>query len=302
MTTIDSLELRSAFGSFMTGVTVVTTLSKEGKPLGFTANSFASVSLSPALLLVSIAKTSQNYDAFTTSSNFAINILADHQKDVSNIFARPSADRFSQVNWHTSSLTNPIIDNVSAWFDCTTHQIIDAGDHAILIGEVKNFSSTGSAGLGYYRGGYLDPVNFSKEIISKPLTLITTIIAHENKVLLIKDKNHRWTLPHHQLEKSGADKVLSLLFAKHQPEASANFIYSVYDDTDNHFQYIAFLCNSPSGKALEGTYFDIDAIGSLELSDDALKSMLSRYRKEYELQTYGIYYGNHNEGTIKTIN
>ena len=75
MDTINKMrELRDAFGSFMTGVTVVTTCKEDGTPLGFTANSFASVSLDPALLLVSIAKTSSNYHNFANATHFAINI------------------------------------------------------------------------------------------------------------------------------------------------------------------------------------------------------------------------------------
>ena len=110
---INTRELRDAFGAFMTGVTIVTTASDDGKPLGFTANSFSSVSLDPALLLVSIAKTSSNYQTFSTAGHFAINILAEGQKDLSNTFARPSDDRFANVNWHLSANRNPLIDDVT---------------------------------------------------------------------------------------------------------------------------------------------------------------------------------------------
>ncbi|RSR12238.1 flavin reductase, partial [Acinetobacter baumannii] len=104
MDTINKMrELRDAFGSFMTGVTVVTTCKEDGTPLGFTANSFASVSLDPALLLVSIAKTSSNYHNFANTTHFAINILAEEQKDVSNTFARPSEDRFANLSWSKSA-------------------------------------------------------------------------------------------------------------------------------------------------------------------------------------------------------
>ncbi|HBU89246.1 MAG TPA: flavin reductase, partial [Acinetobacter sp.] len=111
MDTINKIrELRDAFGSFMTGVTVVTTCKEDGTPLGFTANSFASVSLDPALLLVSIAKTSSNYHNFANTTHFAINILAEEQKDVSNTFARPSEDRFANLSWSKSACQNPLID------------------------------------------------------------------------------------------------------------------------------------------------------------------------------------------------
>src|SRR6516225_11435236 len=189
---INTRELRDAFGAFMTGVTIVTTASDDGKPLGFTANSFSSVSLDPALLLVSIAKTSSNYQTFCTTGHFAINILAEGQKDLSNTFARPSDDRFANLSWHLSENRNPLIDDVSAWFDCTTHAVIDAGDHALIVGRVEAFHSAGFAGLGYYRGGYFTPAKVSAEVIAGPKVVVSAIIARDDKVLLVKTADNKW--------------------------------------------------------------------------------------------------------------
>lgn len=150
-------QLRDAFGAFMTGVTVVTTFDPLDQPQGFTANSFSSVSLDPPLLLVSIDKRSANFDNFVQSSYFAINILAEQQKDVSDIFARKMSDRFSRVAWHTGTAGTPLLGGSAAWFECAMHQVVDAGDHAILIGEVKQFAANAQPGLGYYRGGYFTP-------------------------------------------------------------------------------------------------------------------------------------------------
>ncbi len=257
-------ELRDAFGSFMTGVTVVTTCKDDGTPLGFTANSFASVSLDPALLLVSIAKTSSNYDNFANASHFAINILAEEQKDVSNTFARPSDDRFASLAWSVSANQNPIIDHVSAWFDCTTYQIVDAGDHAILIGKVENFASAGFAGLGYYRGAYFTPAKSSTDVISSMKVMMMALIGHENQILLDKTTDGRWTLPHLMVDKDGAEKALEKIFASYQPEASPSFIYSVYDDVTTQQQYIAFLCNTPVLDAHKGQFVDLNDLESTE--------------------------------------
>ncbi len=79
----------------------------DGRPLGFTANSFASVSLSPPLLLVCIAKTSRNDLAMTRAAGFAVNILAEDQKQVSNTFAKPVEDRFSCVDRHRGIAGRP---------------------------------------------------------------------------------------------------------------------------------------------------------------------------------------------------
>ncbi|EOR06338.1 flavin-dependent trigonelline monooxygenase reductase component [Acinetobacter genomosp. 15BJ] len=302
MDTINKIrELRDAFGSFMTGVTVVTTCKADGTPLGFTANSFASVSLDPALLLVSIVKTSSNYHNFADASHFAINILAEEQKDVSNTFARPSDDRFANLAWSKSAFQNPLIDHVSAWFDCTTYQIVDAGDHAILIGKVENFASAGFAGLGYYRGGYFTPAKLSAEVISGPKVVISSIIGHENKILLEQTADQKWTIPHLLVEKDGADKALEKIFAAYQPDASASFIYSVYENIENQQQYISFLCNTPIANATKGQFVDLNDLDQLSFVDSALQSMLMRYRKENHLKTYGVYYGNQTSGTVRQI-
>lgn len=294
-------ELRDAFGSFMTGVTVVTTCKDDGTPLGFTANSFASVSLDPALLLVSIAKTSSNYNNFANASHFAINILAEEQKDISNTFARPSDDRFANLAWTKSASHNPIIDQVSAWFDCTTYQVVDAGDHAILIGKVEDFGSAGFAGLGYYRGAYFTPAKSSTDVISSMKVMMMALIGHENQILLEQTQDQKWTLPHLMVEKDGAEKALEKIFAAYQPEASPSFIYSVYDDVTTQQQYIAFLCNTPIAHATKGQFVDLNDLEQLTFVDSALESMLMRYRKENHLKTYGVYYGNQISGTVRQI-
>ncbi|MCE1272192.1 MAG: flavin reductase family protein [Acinetobacter sp.] len=294
-------ELRDAFGSFMTGVTVVTTCKDDGTPLGFTANSFASVSLDPALLLVSIAKTSSNYNNFANASHFAINILAEEQKDISNTFARPSDDRFANLAWTKSTSHNPVIDQVSAWFDCTTYQVVDAGDHAILIGKVEDFGSAGFAGLGYYRGAYFTPAKSSTDVISSMKVMMMALIGHENQILLEQTQDQKWTLPHLMVEKDGAEKALEKIFAAYQPEASPSFIYSVYDDVTTQQQYIAFLCNTPIAHATKGQFVDLNDLEQLTFVDSALESMLMRYRKENHLKTYGVYYGNQISGTVRQI-
>ena len=149
--------LRNAFGAFLTGVTVVTAKDAEGRPIGFTANSFASVSLDPPLLLVCLARRSSNYAALTGAAGFAVNILAEAQEAVSNTFARPSDDRFAAVDWAFGPHGAPVIAGAAAWFDCAMHEVIDAGDHAILIGRVEAFADAGANGLGYARGAYVKP-------------------------------------------------------------------------------------------------------------------------------------------------
>nr|WP_241525576.1 flavin reductase family protein [Pseudophaeobacter leonis] len=100
----------------MTGVTVVTSHDSDGQPIGFTANSFSSVSLEPPLVLVCMANSSSNFKALTQATGFAVNVLAADQKEVSNTFARPVEDRFATVDWHPGPNGAPILAGVSAWF------------------------------------------------------------------------------------------------------------------------------------------------------------------------------------------
>jgi flavin reductase (DIM6/NTAB) family NADH-FMN oxidoreductase RutF len=151
---VDQTDLRKAFGSFMTGVTVVTTRNGHDQPLGFTANSFTSVSLSPPLLLICIDTSSENLGAFTGASNFAVNILADDQQDLSNRFARNVEDRFNGIDWSLSEEGNPILGGAAACFNCSMQNTVIAGDHVIMIGEVRSFSCTDKPGLGYHKGRY----------------------------------------------------------------------------------------------------------------------------------------------------
>ncbi|MET0371307.1 MAG: alpha/beta fold hydrolase [Sphingobium sp.] len=130
--------LRDALGCFGTGVTVVTTIDPEGAPIGFTANSFTSVSLDPPLVLFCIAKKSANLNIFRNASSFAINILHIGQQPTSDQFARPNEARFDGIDW-TVRIDGgaPILTGSRASFDCTTHAIHDGGDHLIVVGEVQ---------------------------------------------------------------------------------------------------------------------------------------------------------------------
>ncbi|MER9139124.1 flavin reductase family protein [Mesorhizobium sp. M0830] len=155
----DAGEFRRALGSFLTGVTIVTTVSAEGEPRGFTANSFTSVSLDPPLVLVCIAKKALGHSAFSTSRGFAINILSESQKAESGIFASKAADKFASVAWQSGQTGNPLIDGSVAVFDCGMEQLVDAGDHSILIGRVRDFTHNGAQPLGYCRGTYVTPAS-----------------------------------------------------------------------------------------------------------------------------------------------
>ena len=164
----DPKALRNAFGAFATGVTVITTRQPDGTPRGFTANSFTSVSLDPPLLLVCLAKTAHSADVFATAPHFAVNILAEDQKAVSGLFASRAPDKFAQCAWTPGPADVPLIDRALAQFTCANHQLVDAGDHLILIGRIEHFTTAEGQPLGYFRGNYFS-IGIEKDLADAPL-------------------------------------------------------------------------------------------------------------------------------------
>lgn len=297
----DYRQLRDAFGAFMTGVTVTTALDETGAPVGFTANSFASASLEPPLLSISISKSSRNFHHFASGKSFAINILAEHQKEISNTFARPVEDRFAAVSWRKEKTGAPVLSDVCAWFDCDLEQAIDAGDHAILLGRVVAFDVTPEPGLGYYRGSYFTPGKSSLDVAGGPAVLVSAILEQEGRVLLLEDDRGGLTLPEARAEQSGASAALARLIAASGTEAAPGFIYAIYEDPERGNQHIAFLCPSSGGEPARGGFHDLDEKTLERVSDPALRVMLTRFAEESLLGNFGIYFGNQLSGHVRRV-
>jgi flavin reductase (DIM6/NTAB) family NADH-FMN oxidoreductase RutF len=143
---------RDALGCFGTGVTLITTNTEQG-PIGMTVNSFASVSLDPALVLWSVAKKSGRYEAFRNASHYAIHVLAKDQKDLALSFAK-HADGFDKHDWDMKSGTVPLAKRVLARFECERETVHDGGDHSILIGKVVRFSQRAGQPLIFTAGKF----------------------------------------------------------------------------------------------------------------------------------------------------
>ncbi len=126
---------RSACAKFATGVAVVTTLAPSGDPHGLTINSFCSLSLDPPLVMIAIARDCVFLQHFESSGHFAVNILSEHQRDLSNRFAQLPEGRFTGVAWRSGATGSPLIEGALAVLECNTVQVFDTGDHRVLIGE-----------------------------------------------------------------------------------------------------------------------------------------------------------------------
>ena len=125
---------RNALGRFATGITVVTTQAPQG-PMGITANSFASVSLDPPLVLWSPAKTSRRFAEFQAAKRFAIHVLAEDQPAVCQQFSREGLN-FDGLDWAENADGVPLINGGRARFDCRLEAQHDGGDHVIILGRV----------------------------------------------------------------------------------------------------------------------------------------------------------------------
>lgn len=148
--------LKTAMGCFATGVTVVTT-NNDGHDFGMTCNSFNTVSLDPAMVLWSIRKESSSHDAFTRATGYTVNILsADQQDDAIRFTTGAHEERFAGVAQRRLDTGRLILTEGAAWFDCEIHNIVEAGDHDILIGRVLSFASGERTPLTYINGGFVN--------------------------------------------------------------------------------------------------------------------------------------------------
>lgn len=145
-------EFRNALGCFATGVTIVTCQTKDG-PLAIAANSFASLSLDPALVLWSPAKTSRRFPPFQTATQYAIHVLTADQADLCQTFARDGT-AFGDVAWAPGANGAPIIANCLAHFECTQQAVHDGGDHVIIVGQVTTALMNDGAPLVFSKGTY----------------------------------------------------------------------------------------------------------------------------------------------------
>jgi flavin reductase ActVB len=136
-TVVDAVDFRNAMARFASGVTVVTTRDPDGRPQGFTASAFSSLSLEPPLVLVCLEKRAQCYSAFMAAPQMAISILALGQADIAQHFARKQADKFTGVATVPGAITGlPLIPGALVHLECRLYARLEGGDHTILVGEV----------------------------------------------------------------------------------------------------------------------------------------------------------------------
>ncbi|WP_222851087.1 flavin reductase family protein [Phytoactinopolyspora mesophila] len=134
-TEFDVRRFRNTLAKYASGVTVISGW-HGGEPVGFTCQSFYSVSLEPPLVSFSVTTSSTTYPRLRASGHFAVNVLADDQRELSDKFARSGTDKWSGVSWSPSPRGIPVIDGTLTWLDCEIWDEHRAGDHFIVVGHV----------------------------------------------------------------------------------------------------------------------------------------------------------------------
>ncbi|MBI1171963.1 flavin reductase [bacterium] len=141
---------RDALGHFTTGVTVITIRGPAG-PMGFTANSFSSLSMDPPLVLWSLAKSAGRYPHFAAAQHFSIHVLRAEQARLIERFHRSGAG-FDGLEHDLTPQDVPVIPGALARFDCQQHATYEGGDHLIVVGRVQRVVANDGMPLVFSKG------------------------------------------------------------------------------------------------------------------------------------------------------
>lgn len=153
---IEPMAFRTTLGHYASGITVIAGYDGS-KPIGFTCQSFYSVSMEPPLISFSVMLSSTTYPRIRDTGRFSVNVLASAQQEISNQFARRGTDKWAGINWNPTRNQNPVIADTLMWLDCDLHAEYEAGDHYIVVGRVNEMSPTNwhdRNPLLFFRGQY----------------------------------------------------------------------------------------------------------------------------------------------------
>jgi flavin reductase (DIM6/NTAB) family NADH-FMN oxidoreductase RutF/ADP-ribose pyrophosphatase YjhB (NUDIX family) len=304
--------LRDLFGTFMTGVTVVTMHDPEGNPTGFTANSFTSVSLDPPLVLVCVANGTRSSKSLAHAERFGINILTDAQRDVSGAFASGSGSRFDHVSTFMEPGGPPLIEGCLGSLDCSRERIVEAGDHAIVIGRVLGFRRQAGRPLGYYGGGYVS-FGLGSEALEQhggEAVVVGCVMAREDRVLLLRRSGRTtWELPTIPLRTGeGHRTALPRLLERLGVRADVSFLFSVFQLPGDPHTRMFFrgvmtepLERSDRADGSELGLFSADQVPWTSLPGAGDSVVLKRFFREQAEARFGIYWDTDDGGRVASV-
>ncbi len=297
----DPRALRDAFGAFATGVTVVTASDAAGKPIGFTANSFTSVSLDPPLLLVCLAKSSRNYESMT-------------RQGVSPSTSCPKRKR--RLEYICPPRGGSVCSGrLAAWpgrlrdiLRCGgLVRVFDAGHHRGGRSCHHNWSRTafensGLNGLGYARGGYFTPRLAGKAVSAAVEGEIRLGAVLEQQGAVFLAGNETLSLPNCTVE--GGDPARTL--AAHLEQLTGlnvtiGFLYSVYEDKSDGRQNIVYHALASDGAPRQGRFLRPAELAAAKFSSSATADIINRFVLESSIGNFGMYFGDETGGTVHPI-
>ncbi len=147
---VDTTAFRRALANMPAPVTVVTTVDPDSRPYGFTASSVCSLSLDPPLVLVCIGKRAHCYPVFLAAERFAVNVLARGQEETARRFGTCGAEKFNEGDVTRDDRGLPLICGALTRLVCALVDLLDGGDHSILVGRVEHAPVTGGRPLVYF--------------------------------------------------------------------------------------------------------------------------------------------------------
>lgn len=306
----DRSALRRTLGSFLTGVTVVTTVDERGRPRGMTANSFTSVSLDPPLVLVGVDRSAASCAAFCDSGGYVVHILGAHQRDLAVKFASKDPDKFEGLDRRSGASGAPILAGVPGWIDCMTEQVVDAGDHVLLIGRVNDFSSAEDRPLGYHRGRFVtfDP-EYDIQTLQRAQTLCVGWVAEtdDGRVALEHRRDGSWGIPlrptstRHLTDEALATRAAETIGSP----VATQFLYSMYprDRVDDLALVYRGVIESrrPVRTASEIELYAATDVPWDTIGNGSELAILRRYFRERAGDGFGIYAGTEASGTVAMV-
>lgn len=306
----DRRMFRDMLGSFMTGVTVVAANASDGSPRAFTANSFTSVSLDPPLILVCLAKTSASYDVFSEAREFSVSVLGDWQRDVSTIFATRGASKEDALKALPVE-GSPYVGGGLAIMMCSPREFIDAGDHVILLGDVKRFSTAPGQPLGFFKGGYVSFGLAERQLERLSSSLVVGgLLDMDGRVLLCRRPGAPfWEIPCKAAAQGEPhSKLLESLFVRLGVAAQSSFLYSLFQEEGDRHMTLVFSMEAgssgvvlPSEEGVEIGYFS-EADEPWKLVRGTMsEGLIQRFFRERAAGCFGVYYDTSDGGRVSPL-
>ncbi|MFD4343362.1 flavin reductase family protein [Streptomyces coelicoflavus] len=149
------LRMRRVMGTFASGVTVVTGTGRDGAPVGFACQSFASVSLEPPLVLFCADHRGRAWPRIRESGRFSVNILGAEQTDLCGRFGSSRGRKYEGLDWELSRWGTPSLPGVLTRVHADVHAVHPAGDHDVVVGRVLALETvTEREPMLFFRGGF----------------------------------------------------------------------------------------------------------------------------------------------------